>query len=186
MSWSRSGGNATTVSGVPISAAQAAILAALPAAPVSGALLASMQYAPTVLDNIVLSTTLAALDTTNLTLALTVPASGKVTIEVEFYGQTVDTTGGNVMAVGLLNHTGGAQLGKTIPIAQPGVSGTTFLIRSVATFLLTGLTPGALQVDFAAGCSNTTTGSAAIYAQGVTGNPTISTSGPLIMQAFAG
>ena len=166
-------------------ASDAAAFGQIPLVP-GGTLLADMQYAPASIDTINLSTTLAALDATNLTLALTVPASGKVTIKCEFYFSVTDTTGANAIGIGLLNHAGGAQLGKTIMMAQPTANALTYLIRSTATFLLTGLTPGALQVDFAAGCSNTSTGAAGVFAQGVTGNPTNSTSGPLVMEAFAG
>ena len=143
----------------------------------AGVLLATQQYAPggghTYTPNV---SSLTALDTTNLTLSFTVPSNGIVDVEVQVFAAA-----GQELDVGLLNHSGGAQVGYT-----QDLSGGAYNWEGIAKFRwhLTGLTPGALQLDFAA--MDTSSG-VKFYVQGVTG-PTsagsIGAGGPFLMQAF--
>jgi hypothetical protein len=126
----------------------------------------------------------AAVDTTNATLALTVPASGNVDVDVEV-SWTISATNssGSAIVLGLGNHTGGAQVGNSLELIQ--------LVDAVANeyagtarlrWHLTGLTPGALQLDlYAFG------GGVSVVTQLVTGAFTGGGTGasPLLMQAFA-
>ena len=96
--------------------------------------------------------TLAALNTTSLTASFTVPASGKVLVRVSgllnrSYSGTSDQG-----SVGWLNHTGGAQVGRTQVIwswSNPNASSSDSFSFSRAQ-TITGLTAGATeQLDLA-------------------------------------
>lgn len=149
--------------------------------------LATQQFAPGSLSTYALTASLAAVDTTNATLAFTVPASGIVDVLVEvFFGISAPSTGSQYLTLGLLNHSGGAQLGLSIsPASEQVVSQSVVGLASVK-FHLTGLTPGALQVDLAAAVTTVASGGAGnLYAQTKTG--VFSTvGGRLLIQAFAG
>jgi hypothetical protein len=149
----------------------------------AGQLLGTTQYAPASLVTYSLSTTLAKLDTTNLTLSFTVPASGNVDIDVMATMQWSATSGGEVNVLGLFQHGTSTQLGYTTNAnGYAYTSPTSFISGVYVRFHLTGLTPGALQVDLAAGNG---AGTGELYACGYTGNPNGSKTGPVLMQAFA-
>ena len=125
----------------------------------------------------VAATTLTALDTTNATLAFTVPANGIVDILVQLFYTCVRVASANAVVLGLLNHTGGAQVGLNQEIVNNQVASTTLEAVNSVTFHLTGLTPGALQLDLAAFFIAGTGNSATVVVN--------STSVPLLMQAKA-
>lgn len=145
-----------------------------------GTLLSTALYAPGTVSTYTLTTTLAALDTTNLTLAFTVPANGIVDVVAEFLWSGAS---GSLVGCGLKNHSGGAQLGLTKTVGFQNAAGVTLDIRSSVKFHLTGLTPGALQVDFAAGSNVGATST--ISAIGAAGNQGASVLGEFLMQAIA-
>ncbi len=138
------------------------------------------QYAPGSRSTYTLSTSaLTALDTTNLTTAsFIVPASGNVLVTAHF---SFDTNNADSTIVALLNHSGGAQLGKSIVMIQ-GTSSVNAHVVS-AQWYLTGLTPGAsLQIDFAGYIG---AGSAKVYVIGITGTSTSEFASPFVMTVQA-
>jgi hypothetical protein len=110
---------------------------------------------------------MTALDGTNLTTAaFTVPASGKIRVELAAYCSCTAGVANNAIGFGVLNHSGGAQLGNTFNVFLRAPTTATDQILCVAQVLISGLTPAAsLQVDFAACSVNT----ASVFAQGYTG-----------------
>ena len=148
----------------------------LPAAPASGSgLIARVQYAPSsYASNPSTSTSLVAVDATNLTIAFTVPASGDVLVRL---------TGACILPAtaygywALLDHTSGFQVGDTV---LAGYSGN---FQSSAAFLITGLTPAAnLQYNWAYATSLT-----AIYlpVQGAQGIPGGTNGAPAVMEVWS-
>jgi hypothetical protein len=100
--------------------------------------------------------TLTALDTVNLTIAFTVPASGKISVRASFTLQLEAATASAGTAtyamVGLLNHLGGATIGDTnMWSVQTQVAGVDDLVIQHCVYegVMSGLTPGALQLDLA-------------------------------------
>lgn len=154
-----------------------------------GTLLTTKVHAPAGLTTYALSnTTMTALDTTNATLAFTVPPSGQVLVTVQCEAQLTTPAGsGGTIGVALLNHSGGAQLGFTVNPLAWGVAAVSSPISTVNfAFLLTGLTPGALQVDVAGSVAPNAVGvSGNIYAQGYTGLANGSKTSPLTIIAYA-
>lgn len=151
---------------------------------VPGTLLETQQYAPGTLASYVLGSTLSTIDTTNLTLAFTVPSSGNVDLDYEFTCNASYNSAPTIVALGALNHSGGAQLGYTKPVILSETDSEANSQVTIRTrFHLTGLTPGALQVDAAGQTINGQFGT--IYAQGITGAATSSQESPALMQAFA-
>jgi hypothetical protein len=147
-------------------------------------LLATHQYSPGSIAGYSLSGTLAALDTTNLTLPFTVPPSGNagVVFDITVEVQVVNT--GAAVVLGVLNHSGGAQLGYTNTASVISTNGSSGIaLTAHAHFHLTGLTPGALQVDMAGAVTSGQVGNA--YALGSTGGTIVLNSSPALMQAFA-
>lgn len=121
---------------------------------------------------------MTALDTTNLTLAFTVPANGIVDVDVMvacFVGTTSE-----LLWLGLLNHTGGAQIGNSEEVFFSS-NATNVMTLARPRFHLTELTPGALQVDLAAVASST---SGIIIVQGLQGSSG-NEGAEALMQAFA-
>ena len=150
----------------------------------SGGLIAVKQYAPASLASYSLSTSaMTALDTTNLTVGpFTVPGSGNILVEVKAYC-VVGTATNNPVGFGLLNHTGGAQVGQTVNAWLNATSSAQGQPNASAFFYVTGLTPGAsLQLDFAA-CVGAASGT--IFAQGYTGLVSNSKSGPIVIAVWA-
>ena len=126
---------------------------------------------------------MTALDTTNFTLSFTVPQSGNVLVEAEFTYEITWNTSGSYLLMGILNHTGGAQLGDNIRAAVISVTAeSTLQARTTCSWYLTGLTPGALQVDLAAYI--TPSGASGII-YGTQGTGTTNDGGAVILKAFA-
>jgi hypothetical protein len=163
---------------------------------IPGQLLATHNY--TGVSSYGFSTLLVPLDSTNATLAFTVPTSGHVYIDVSGYWYSSLPADEYIQAVlGILNHSGGAQLGSTQLLAlftnEVGGGGAglgnvvgTFFNR----FYLTGLTPGALQIDIAGAASSSPSGGNGfwIYTGSATGNEQLTYwqfEQPLLIQAFA-
>lgn len=153
--------------------------------PNPGTLLQSHRYAPVSQTAVSLAVSLAALDTTNDTIAFTVPANGIVDVDVEaFYVANAVSGATPVIGWGLLNHTGGAQLGETANMSYTATNGSWGGLQK-HRFHLTGLTPGPLQLDFAAGISTVVNASGSIFALLRTSIPATSAGAPILMQAFA-
>jgi hypothetical protein len=113
-------------------------------------LLGSNLYDPSVAVSKATSALLAmtAVDTTNLRIALTVPAHGKVRFRLActITGATTFPT----ILLGVIN--GATVVGRVSPIVYQGTaSGATTTATAVAEFVANGLTPGALNADAAYG-----------------------------------
>lgn len=163
----------------------------LPAYSVSpGTLLATQQYAPGSRTAIAVNAgSMAALDTTNLTLTASAPASGNLDIRVSIFTTISATTTVSDLAFCLFTHGTTTQVGSTfvsdsvVVISSGGASSTG---TRTFTFHLTGLTPGSVQYDLAAGVTSTSGTGAFVVAFGTTGLPTEPNQGaPALLQAFA-
>lgn len=115
-------------------------------------LLGAILYDPSTAAN--KATTAAAVmavcDATNLALAITVPAHGKVLVKMRVAIDGAATW--PQILLGVMNHTGGAVLGRVAPlVSMGGTALATTRAVAVAEFLMTGLTPGALTLDAAFG-----------------------------------
>lgn len=143
--------------------------------PAASGLLALLQYAPASEETVTV-TTLAAFDTTNLTLAFTAPASGHVLVRLT--GAVRNVGGSGYFA--LLDHTSHAQVGNTA-FLQQGLGGTTETISVVIA--VTGLTGGtSYQYDWAGiGVSAYTD----MFCQGAQGTPGTAYTGPATMEIWA-
>ncbi len=136
-----------------------------------GLLLAVTQYGPASLQTYsTSSSTMTAVDTTNLTVGpFTVPVSGRILVRL-----TATTSAANLWW-GLLNHSGGAQLGFSLGFYAGNVGQS-------APVLITGLTPGAsLQLDWGFASQS---GTAGFYAFGGTLN-TAGHTAPAVMEVWA-
>lgn len=142
----------------------------------AGALLACVQYAPaTNVAYVFSSTALAALDTTNLTVAFTAPASGAVLVRVT--GGQINAQVGGQIVWGLFTHSTTTQVG-----VSEGSGGSSYEPGSTLRMAqkITGLTPGnSYQLDLAGFQGNGTT----LNVQGATG--TLNTGGPLLMEVLS-
>lgn len=133
------------------------------------------------------STTLAIMDGTNLTLSLTVPASGNVDIDVsaDWAFATDAVTSAVDVFLGIVKH---GAVGTIYGLKSWCGNNDSLVIGANDThrYNLTGLTPGALQVDLAMGCSGPlgTGGFAAFYAVALGGALTTDPGNPIVMQAF--
>lgn len=112
-------------------------------------LLAAKLYDPTTAVNKVTTAALAmtALDTTNLRLAITVPAHGIVRFRLS--GTLHGATTMPQILLGVMN--GAAILGRIAPMHGATNIAATSLVKVEAEFTATGLTPGAMNVDAAYG-----------------------------------
>lgn len=89
---------------------------------------------------------MTALDTTNLRLAITVPAHGMVRFRLR--GTVVGATTFPTLLLGVLN--GATVLGRVAPVLFPGTANAaTQQATADAEFTVTGLAPGAMNVDAA-------------------------------------
>jgi hypothetical protein len=95
----------------------------------SSAILAVKSHAPSGTTYTVSSTTLAAADATNLIVTFTAPSTGNVFVRLDGYGDAA-------LQQGLLNASGGAQVGNTF--ATPAGTG----IHTSVHVYVTGLTSG--------------------------------------------
>lgn len=113
-------------------------------------LLKAALYDPTTAVNKVTTAALAmtALDTTNLRLAITVPAHGMVRFRLR--GVLHGATTVPAILLGVMN--GATVIGRAAPLGQAGATAVaTALIPVEVDFTSTGLTPGAMNVDAAYG-----------------------------------
>lgn len=144
-------------------------------------LLASHQYAPgTIATYSVASSTIAALDTTNLTISFTAPASGNVLVVLQASGKS--TTAGEPLAWTLFLHGGSVIQADIVPVSLSSLANT--YTSATASFLITGLTPGnSYQYDWAAGMISA---SVTMGVQGVTSSTFSATNaGPAIMEVWS-
>jgi hypothetical protein len=168
-----------------------AVTTAAPATSV-GAQLANVSYGPSVqVFHNLTATTLTAIDTTNLTIAFTVPASGKIKIRASafLYCQPGSGAGNFVLlTLGFLNHSGGVQVGpkqqQITMFTQAAGANDPTQARCVYEATISGLTPGALQLDLAGLYSGNVaiTAAAMGYDDGVTGS---NSDGPVELTVFA-
>ena len=151
-----------------------------------GRFLATQVYAPATNVQYSVTTAMTAIDTTNATIAFVVPASGIVDVEVDlfYYGSTGGTASG-ALSFALLNHTGGAQIGGSIPVVNLDLVSQQVAFAVHLTFHLSGLTAGALQVDLAAAKVVSSTCNYVLQFQASTGPTTGAQGGPLVMRAVA-
>lgn len=113
-------------------------------------LLKAVNYDPAVAvtKNTTAALAMTALDTTNLRLAITVPAHGMVRFRLSsvIHGATTFPS----ILLGVMN--GATVLGRVAPMQLLGNTAVaTALVAVVADFTATGLTPGAMNVDAAYG-----------------------------------
>ena len=142
--------------------------------PTPGQLLATQHYTT---SHAYTSSTgaVATLDTTNLTLPFTVPANGIVDVDVQFYDVNLTVTAtASIMILQMMNHTGGATLGTAYAIAANGTGNSSLYFDTTKLrFHITGLTPGAYQVDVGSGMTFSGAGTAGTITS------------PCLIQAFA-
>jgi hypothetical protein len=138
--------------------------------------LGTQQYAPASIQTYALTTSMALLDATNLTLAFIAPPDGNADIHTQISAATGAVADPAVL--GILNNSGGGQLGYDNNFI---VTGSATLL--VCRFHLTGLTAGALQINLAG--SSSAVSEVSVYAQGYTGGGNASKVGPALIQAFA-
>lgn len=115
----------------------------------SGGILAVVEYAPGSVVDKVPTTSLAAVDSTNLTISFTAPSSGKVLVRLSADGQADTSASDNIMSWGLVTHGTTTQQGNLYSTSQT-LSGANMRIRITTTIYVTGLTGGtAYQFDWA-------------------------------------
>lgn len=133
------------------------------------------------------STSLGIMDGTNLTLAFTVPASGNVDIDVsaDWAFQTDAVTDAVDMFMGIVKH---GDVGTIYGLKSWCGNDDSIVLGANSThrYNLTGLTPGALQIDLAMGCSGTlgAAGWAAFYAVALGAALDTDPANPIVIQAF--
>lgn len=154
-----------------------------------GTVLATKVYAPVSVAVIaVAATTVTPLDTTNLTISFVVPASGIVDMRGTAPVQaTRGATQMNLWAA-FTNHSGGARVGDAfLVISLPTTAPVSLTLNVPFEIHLTGLTPGALQLDLAAGFSGT--GGACNFVASSAPSLTVATlnagGSPIVLQAVA-
>lgn len=133
------------------------------------------------------STTLGIMDGTNLTLSFTVPASGRVDIDVsaDWAFQTTSVTSAVDMFMGIVKHGDVS----TIYGLKSWFGNDNSIVagaNSTHRYNLSGLTAGALQIDLAMGCSGSlgTGGWAAFYAVAFGAALSTDPGNPIWIQAF--
>jgi hypothetical protein len=157
---------------------------------VAGALLASATYGPTTQTTYDLTGTLAALDTTNLTIAFTAPASGKVRVTASMYAVVAPTlTVGDVnsIAVGLFVHGTTTQVGSVGQLTGLQSVSSTQSQRVISTAqymtIITGLTTGSsYQYDVAAQYLGATPSVAQVIVDSGTGS---NNAGPALLAVYS-
>ena len=111
-------------------------------------LLSAVLYDPSSAASKATSSLLAmtVIDSTNLTLSFTAPTHGFVRVHMSC--QVVGATTVPQVLLGVMNHSGGAVLGRIAPVQVGVASATTSITRLEADFTVTGLS-GAYQWDAA-------------------------------------
>jgi hypothetical protein len=147
-------------------------------------LAAPVSWAPAIASTYSLGTSgFAALDTANLVVTFTAPASGNVLITLEAF--VVTPAGGATVWWGLLNASGGALTGPTKTVLGPGFASKDFPVTS--RHLVTGLTAGTSYTFQWAACASAS--GAEVVAQAVGGttgaNPTVTSASPAVMTVQA-
>jgi hypothetical protein len=138
---------------------------AMPAVSANPYLLAVTQYAPATLAHYTTtSTTLTAMDATNLTITFTAPVSGNVLITLS--ANVASSTSTSVQTFwGLTDHT----VPTTLYGYQAGAATATTLTYVTAKLYITGLASGtSYHMDWAL-ASSTASDTVNTYAQGITG-----------------
>ena len=135
----------------------------------SGSILAATNYTGTNAYNF--GTTMAALDTTNLTVGpFTVPTNGKIIVTLE---ADIGLSGGGTnpsIYYAVKNHTGGAQLGPQVRVWLSG-SSSVLQQRMGVSIYLTGLSAGtSLQLDWAGYHDGTVTSASLQVDNGLSSN----------------
>lgn len=151
-------------------------------------LLASASYGPAAEKTFnANTTTLTVMDAANLTLSLTVPASGNVDIDVsaDWAFATVGVSSAVDLFMGIVKH---GAVGTIYGLKSWFGNNNSIVAGANSThrYNLTGLTPGALQIDLAMGCSGSlgAGGFAAFYAQALGGALSTDPVSPIVIQAF--
>lgn len=143
-------------------------------------LLGSAYYEPATLQAYTIAaTTLAAIDTTNLTVGFIAPSSGTVVVELEGLVGVVSGSTAESLYWALFSHGTTTQVGYTTQAMAS--NDASIYARVQATIRITGLTYGTTnQIDWA-WCTNSGSQSYGMYVQTVTG-PSV---GPAIMRVYA-
>jgi hypothetical protein len=137
-------------------------------------LLAVLQYEPsTAAIYSTASASMAAVDSTNLTISFTAPSSGNVLVRLTGAGLAI----GGYVYWGLLPHGGGSQVGNSWCIAGANITDA-----GSAAFYITGLVSGnTYQYDWAF----STTGTGYLVVQGGTNNPSQGNASPAVMEVWS-
>lgn len=145
-----------------------------------GTLLTTVNYAPgTAATYSSTSTTLAAIDTTNLTAGFVAPASGKVLVKLSAQANATASTPG---WWGVLDHTSGNLYGSAVQVVEVTSGG--IVANSFASILITGLTPGtSYQIDWAH--ATQTAANTMSTKAGTMGKTVASGPGPALMEVWA-
>lgn len=143
-------------------------------------------YGPTTTVGVNPGLTPAALDSTNLTVTIVVPASAAVRVTVSISGSVADTTEGLTMWLAMATHgtTTLVTPRETVIGSQTGSDLSLFNVGRVTydSGLITGLTPGAtLQWDVIAAASAAGGAGAFEWDDGLTGS---NTNGPVLITVY--
>jgi hypothetical protein len=143
-------------------------------------LLAISQYAPGTAAVYSLTTTFAALDTTNITVSFIAPASGNVLLRMSI---AVDKGGASAGAtLGVVTHGTSTQVGVQAGVLDGSATGSTTATYVSVPQKITGLTPGnTYQWDMAAVVN--VTGPVMIAGNPTTGGSRVG--GPAVMEVWA-
>jgi hypothetical protein len=113
-------------------------------------LCAPVNYQPGAASTYMLSASgMTALDTTNLAITFTAPASGSVLVWLSAY--VSDTAAGNIW-FGLINASGGAVVGPTREVMSSADGGKA--LNCDSPHYVTGLTPGTSYTLYFAACTS--------------------------------
>lgn len=148
-----------------------------------GGLLAVAQYAPSSRATYDLTSTLAALDTTNMTVSFTTAASGNGSkhVLVKAYFSLNTTISGDTCYFGFFTHSTTTVVGGLSRFIGPNAANDTIFLPLVIETYITGLTAGtAYQYDLAGYSAN---GDAVVYAQQLSAVASAS-AGPAIFEVY--
>ena len=155
-------------------------------APVVGGLLAIRKYTNGGASRTyALGTSLAALDTTNLVLNVTVPANGCLDLDFGCYCQLTEAGAPGTVSLGFINASGGATVGDVIPVAQSYLASEQLIQYVRGVIHVEGLTPGALSLQFAGAVVGSGTASGYVFADALTTAIPPGRQGPIVMRAYS-
>jgi len=155
-----------------------------------GTILATSVYRPSSLDSWnVVGGTMTAMNFTSggnaASPSFTVPANGIIDVYFQFTFTLIKAAVNTALFVGLFQHGTSTVLGDWINVMVNTQTSAQLILNVSDIFHVTGLSPGALQIDLAAAYVTATGASAIIYAEGQHAALTTSHVAPLVVQVRA-